>query len=181
MKTSNLFFIAGAIVLLTGCSHVNSTSNSLNQTPEPFNQSQFYTEQLDAVRKEKYAKRRALNKSELDLLDALEKILRPLGYKIMVQTSYGAFLQHDDKEAFMKVNCKRADFVVMNKFGYVEAVIEYNGEGHYQGFSSIRDDIKELACLSSEIPFVKITFHEKKNNFLNAIQKKILPILVNNR
>lgn len=164
-----LIFIC-AVFLFSGC------SNSTEANPKPFNSSEHYKQELKAVRREKYKKRKLLNKSEMRLLLELEGAIKEKDYRIVLQTSFGSFLQHNDKNAFLKVNCKRADFVIINKFGYPEVVIEYNGEGHYNKSSHLRDEIKELACNSAEIPFVTISYKDK-HNLNEVIQEKIIPIL----
>jgi hypothetical protein len=190
-KIKLCLFSSAVIFLFAGCNSNNQTKNysnynnynsnnsRVNSTPtnQPFNQQEFYENQLSVVRREKFKKNKLVNKSEMELLEALEKALSSKGYRIMVQTSYGAFLGHDDKEVYFQVHSKRADFVVMNRFGYPEMVIEYNGEGHYQSNSSLKDDIKELSVQSANIPFVKITYNEKYNNFESAIKTKVIPNL----
>jgi len=161
--------LLGAGLFLSGCSSESSST-------KPFNSTKHYTQELKAVRKEKYKKGKMLNHSEMKLLLALEEALRGKDYRIVLQTSLGAFLNHKEKKAFLAVNCKRADFVIMNRFAYPEAVIEYNGEGHYQNNSSLRDDIKSLSCQSADLPFIQISFHDK-NNFEEVIKEKVLPVL----
>jgi len=169
-RTIKYIIFIGVAFLFSGC------SDSIGTQSKPFNSTKHYTQELKAVRREKYKKGKLLNKSEMQLLWELEDALKGKSYRIILQTSLGAFLQHNDKNAFLKVNCKRADFVIMNRFGYPEAVIEYNGEGHYSKDSGLRDNIKEIACNSAEIPFITISYKDKYD-LKKAIQEKVLPVL----
>lgn len=169
-KFFKYFIFIGIVFLFSGC------SDSISVKSKPFNSTKHYTQELKAVRREKYKKGKLLNKSELQLLWELEDALKGLDYRIIIQTSLGAFLQHKEKDAFLKINCKRADFVIMNRFGYPEAVIEYNGEGHYSKDSGLRDNIKEIACNSADVPFVVITYKDK-NDLKTAVKSKVLPVL----
>ena len=161
-------FFAGVALTFSGCSS--------HQTSKPFNQNAHYSQELKAIRREKFKKGKLLNKSEMDLLLALENALYGKGYRIIFQTSLGSFLNHSNKDMFLKINCKRADFVIVNRFGYPEVVVEYNGEGHFSSSSYLRDDIKETACSSAEVPFVSISYHEKRD-LKRAIEEKVLPRL----
>ena len=172
------FFIGMSLsMFFSGCSNTELNSSQNRNSHKPFNPNEYYSQQLEVIKREKYKKRKLVNSSEMELLEALEKRLSFKGYRVLVQANYGSFLSHIDKDIFFQINCKRADFVIMNRFGYPEAVIEYNGEGHYQNNSSLRDDIKELACQSAELPFIRIGFHEKNSNFLEVIEKKVIPLL----
>lgn len=172
MKFFKYILLFFGILVFNGCS--NNTNNIPQQNNYPFNSDSHYKTELDVIRREKYRKIKLINNKEKEILDILDKLIDKSKYSIYLQTSYGAFLGHSDKEMFLRMNSKRADFLIVNKYGYPELVIEYSGEGHYQNNSSIRDDIKELACQSADLPFVKITF---KENLHEAIQKKVLTIL----
>lgn len=188
-KIKLCLFGSAVILLFSGCNSSNQTKNysnnynsnspRVNPAPasQPFNPQEFYENQLRIIRREKFKKTKLVNKSEMELLEALEKALAGKGYRIMVQASYGAFLGHEDKDVYFQINSKRADFVIMNRYGYPEMVVEYNGEGHYRSSSSVKDDIKELSVQSANIPFIRITYNEKYNNFENAIKIKVIPNL----
>lgn len=53
-------------------------------------------------------------------------------YKINMQTNLGEILKSSPDE-HKTINCKRADFCIVDKEFMPVAVVEVNGTGHYQG------------------------------------------------
>lgn len=134
-----LLLIAGLLYILT------SRRNAQTQTAASF------------------AARPLLNKSEARLYSILERWRRDhgRGLNLSTQVSYGAFLSAE-KPAWQTIAAKHADFVFWRPDGYVRAIIEFDGDGHY-GNSKVeatkvieRDRIKNQAALSANIPLIRI-------------------------
>lgn len=107
-----------------------------------------------------------MNKSEFALYRALNDIVAqsPNNHRLFSQVAYGAFLavcarrgpERLRRAAFHAVARKSADFVIINRYGYPVAVVEYQGTGHYQANAHDRDQAKRVACHSAGIPFIEV-------------------------
>lgn len=115
--------------------------------------------QLNAVRSSEFRKRPLMNKSEYSVFCKLEKLLSAShrGYRVFSQVSLGEILGSDDKQAYLAINSKRADFVIIDWSGLPIAVVEYHGSGHFQGDAVVRDAVKREACASAGIMFIELT------------------------
>jgi len=115
--------------------------------------------QLNAVRSSEFRKRPLMNKSEYGVFCKLEKLLSTShrGYRVFSQVSLGEILGSDDKQAYLAINSKRADFVIIDWSGHPIAVVEYHGSGHFQGDAAVRDAVKWEACASAGIAFIELT------------------------
>lgn len=114
--------------------------------------------QLKTVRSSEFRKRPLMNKSEYRVFCNLEKLLSVShrGCRVFAQVSLGEILGSDDKEAYLAINSKRADFVIIDWSGQPIAVVEYHGTGHYQGDATVRDAVKREACNSAGIAFIEL-------------------------
>ena len=107
-----------------------------------------------------FQKKRLMNSEEYGLFKQLERMLRrnTQGLRLFSQVSLGEIIQSTDRTAFLRINSKRCDFVIIDRFGNALVVIEYQGSGHFQGDSSHRDEVKRLALRKASIPTVEILF-----------------------
>lgn len=114
--------------------------------------------QLNAVRSSEFRKRPLMNKSEYGVFCRLEKLLSTShrGYRVFSQVSLGEILGSDDKQAYLAINSKRADFVIIDWSGQPIAVVEYHDSGHFQGDAVVRDAVKREACNSAGIAFIEL-------------------------
>src|SRR3546814_4264402 len=98
------------------------------------------TVQLNHVMGASFRKRRILNKTEARVFFAVEKALEQTdtGWRVMAQVNLGEILESDDKPAFMAINSKRVDVLVIGTNGAHIAAIDYKGGGHYQGTATAR-------------------------------------------
>jgi hypothetical protein len=120
----------------------------------------------DHAQKVGWRRKRLLNKPEYGLLRQLETLVQraPGGYRLFAQVSYGAFLEatsrHDLEETRKAAEHapirKRADFLIIDRYGNPVAVLEYQGDGHYQGNAHDRDQAKRIACHRAGIPFIEV-------------------------
>lgn len=121
--------------------------------------------QLGFVSKVEFEGRPLLNRSEFQVLLALEEAVCLLnaGHRVMAQTCYGEFLKlksrernDDTNRAYRSINSKRADFVIIDAAGYPIVVVEYQGSGHYQGTAELRDAVKREACRSAGVALIEV-------------------------
>src|SRR3546814_16173983 len=93
------------------------------------------TVQLNHVMGASFRKRRILNKTEARVFFAVEKALEQTdtGWRVMAQVNLGEILESDDKHAFMAINSKRVDVLVIGTNGAPIPAIEDQGGGHDQG------------------------------------------------
>jgi hypothetical protein len=54
------------------------------------------------------------------------------------------------------INSKRLDFAVIDRRGLLVAAIEYQGSGHYQDRSFMRDAVKREALRKAGVPMVEV-------------------------
>lgn len=132
-----------------------------DKTTDPISNKNFAESQLNSVNNSMFRRRPLMNKGEYAIFCKLEKLLSQLPgrYRLFAQVSLGEILHTDNDQAYKSINCKRSDFVIIDRAGYPVAVIEYQGGGHYQKDASIRDAIKREACNSAGIVFTEL--HER--------------------
>lgn len=130
-------------------------------TPEYTREETTAERQLNAVRSSEFRKRPLMNKSEYGVFCKLEELLSTShrGYRVFSQVSLGEILGSDDKQAYLAINSKRADFVIIDWSGQPIAVVEYHGSGHFQGDAVVRDAVKREACKSAGISFIELPSH----------------------
>lgn len=138
--------------------------------------------QLGFVSKVEFEARPLLNRSEFQVLLALEEAVRALdaGHRVMAQTCYGEFLKlksrernDDTNRAYRSINSKRADFVIIDAAGYPVAVVEYQGSGHYQGTAELRDAVKREACRSAGVALIEVMPSFKKADLSADIRRAL--------
>jgi hypothetical protein len=121
--------------------------------------------QLDFVSRVEFERQPLLNKSEFQVLLVLEEVVRGLdaGHRVMAQTVLGEFLRPkrggqagNSDLAYRSINCKRADFVVVDSRGYAVLVVEYQGSGHYQGTAMLRDAVKREALRTAGVTLIEV-------------------------
>lgn len=77
--------------------------------------------QLATVRSSEFRKRTLMNKSEYAVYCQLEALLSMTfpAFRVFVQVSLGEILGSDNKAAYLVINSKRADFVIIDRFGHL--------------------------------------------------------------
>ncbi len=124
-----------------------------------------------------------LNKEEARLLYTLEETVKALGpgYRLMAQTSLGEIIQpvgkhgtsEDRRRAFASINSKRIDFGLFNRYGRLVIAVEYQGSGHYQQRTFMRDAVKREAIRKAGVPYLEIP----KDFVRGKVQAQIIEIL----
>jgi hypothetical protein len=104
-------------------------------------------QQLNAVMAASFHRQRVLSRSEYRVFKIIEDEITMLrrGYRVFAQTCLGEVLRSPDRNAFLSINSKRADILVVDGGGWPALVVEYQGEGHYQGAAAARDAVKKEA------------------------------------
>lgn len=111
---------------------------------------------LTKVAKSDFYKVPLMNKEEYKLFCHLSNLLeqhRP--FRLFTQVSMGEFINSPDKDAFLCINSKRVDFLIINGRGEAVIVIEYQGKGHFQNNAIERDAIKKEACRKANITYLE--------------------------
>lgn len=132
---------------------------SRDRAPKVVKEETLSERQLNTVRKSAFRKCPLMNKSEYGVFCKIEKLLSAShrGYRVFAQVSLGEILGSDDRQAYLAINSKRADFVIIDWAGQPIAVVEYQGTGHYKNDATVRDAVKREACKSAGIAFIELS------------------------
>jgi hypothetical protein len=141
------------------------------------------TVQLNHVMSANFRKRRILNKTEARVFFAVEKALEQTdtGWRVMAQVNLGEILESDDKHAFMAINSKRVDVLVIGTNGTPIAAIEYQGGGHYQGTAAARDAVKKEALRKAGIGYFEVKPGDKPEDVRRMVARMIEMERANNK
>jgi hypothetical protein len=117
-------------------------------------------DQLRIVMKADFKPQALLNKSEARLFNAIDKWvieLRP-GWQVMAQVSLGEILRCADKDAYLCINSKRVDLLIVDADCKPIHAIEYQGGGHFKGAhaTAARDAVKKEALRRAGIGYVEV-------------------------
>ena len=127
-----------------------------------------------------------LNKAEYKVLRILEKVTRELdsGYRVMAQVSLGEIIAPQAASgsektrdlAFRSINSKRLDFLVIDRTGMPALAVEYQGDGHYQKSSFMRDAVKREAVRKAGVRFLEISAAYDKTTLEHQIRAELQKI-----
>ena len=118
-------------------------------------------DQLRTVMKADFKAQPLLNKSEARLFKAMDKMvieLAPPGWQVMAQVSLGEILRCEDKDAYLCINSKRVDLLIVDDECRPLHAIEYQGGGHFKGAhaTAARDAVKKEALRRAGIGYEEI-------------------------
>jgi hypothetical protein len=118
-------------------------------------------EQVRSVEESGFQKKPLLNREEARVLPVLEQVVSELdqGYRVMAQTSLGEVIRPKDRnsyDAFAAINSKRLDFAIFDNRGLIACAIEYQGSGHYQQGSTLRDTVKREALRKAGVRMLEV-------------------------
>lgn len=130
-----------------------------------------------------YTSKRLLNASEGKLYVTLERWRRENArdLNLSTQVSYGAFIGAKERDDWRKVAVKHADFVFWGRDGYVRAIVEFDGSGHYGDSREAaqkvqaRDEIKNAAAISANIPLIRIPQGTSQKDLEETLAAVLLP------
>jgi len=95
------------------------------------------------------------------------------GHRIFAQVRLGEILGSDDDAAYASVNSKRVDILVIDRKGWPAAIIEYQGEGHYQDSADARDAVKRAALRKARIAYVEVFPHHSESDIRREVRDAI--------
>ena len=120
---------------------------------------QSAADQLRTLMQADFKPRRLLNKSEARLFRAMDKLvieLAPPGWQVMAQVSLGEILSSKDEDAYLCINSKRVDLLIVDEECRPLHAIEYQGGGHHQGTAAARDAVTKEALRRAGIGYVEV-------------------------
>ncbi|MBV8799912.1 MAG: DUF2726 domain-containing protein [Alphaproteobacteria bacterium] len=114
--------------------------------------------QLRRVRRAPFSKQKLMNFSEFSVFRVIERdaALKRFGFRVMAQAPLGEILKSPNEKAFRAINGKRVDMLILDRGGWPVVAIEYQGEGHYDETSGLRDAIKKTALTRAGIGYLEI-------------------------
>lgn len=140
--------------------------------------------QLEFVSRVRFETQPLLNKGEFQVLLILEKVAREVndGFRVMAQTSLGEILRPvrgtwgngNDDLAYRSINSKRADFVIVDRFGIAALVVEYQGHGHYQGNAALRDAVKREALTNAGVTLLEVPARYSRDGVAGEVKRVLL-------
>lgn len=115
--------------------------------------------QLRAVMTGTFTAKTVLSRTEANVMAAAEAAIAEAGlrWRVLAQVALGEVLSSPEEAAFRAINAKRVDLLIMSERRLPLAVIEYQGEGHWQGEAPARDAVKKEALRRAGIGYIEIT------------------------
>jgi hypothetical protein len=178
--------IAALIVLIIMAVIATSVSQKLDRKkkgryyPGTLNNEQ--SNQLSLVTNASFSTQPIMNKGEYSVFSLTEKFVKANlpGYRVFAQTSLGEVLRSPDRNAFLAINSKRVDILIVNAVGVSILAIEYQGDGHYQNNAPMRDAVKKEALRKAGVPTVEINANDMRPAIETKIQMALMPHMANN-
>lgn len=96
-------------------------------------------------------------------------------WDLLYQVSMGEFIYHPNNQMRWDINCKRVDFLLIDKYQYTPiAAIEIHGQGHYQGDTATYSDIvKRNAFKAAGIKYIPIPVGNINSESEEMVKKMI--------
>jgi len=134
-------------------------------------------DQLRTVMKADFKAQPLLNKSEARLFKALDKMvieMRP-GWQVMAQVSLGEILRCEDKDAYLCINSKRVDLLIVDDECKPIHAIEYQGGGHFKGAhaTAARDAVKKEALRRAGIGYVEVVAGDTPAELRRVVERVV--------
>lgn len=133
-------------------------------------------DQLRHVMRADFSPRALLNKPERRLLGVIDAILAEdsPGWRAMGQVALGEILASADKDAFMAINAKRVDLLLIDGACRPLHAIEFQGTGHHLGAeTAARDAVKREALRRAGIGYVEVVSGDTPQEVRAKIRKLI--------
>ncbi len=127
--------------------------------PRPMNPVATAAEQLRVVMEAVFTARPLLNAGERRLLSVLDKALaeESPGWRAMGQVSLGEILASPNEAAFLAVNSKRVDLLIVDADCRPLHAVEMQGKGHHlSDTTAARDAVKREALRRAGIGYVEV-------------------------
>ena len=135
-------------------------------------------DQLRTVMRADFKAQPLLNKSEARLFRAMDKLvieLAPPGWQVMAQVSLGEILRCPDKDAYLCINSKRVDLLIVDADCKPVHAIEYQGGGHYKGAhaTAARDAVKKEALRRAGIGYVEVVAGDTAAELRRVVERLV--------
>jgi hypothetical protein len=135
------------------------------------------------VRRGDFRSKSLLNRSEARLYSLMERwrCENARCLRLSPQVPYGAFIGSRFKSNWLSIAFKRADFVFWDADGYVKAIVEFDGSGHYGDSRRsakkvrARDGLKNKAAFAAKIPLIRVPQMASREDILEALTSVLLP------
>lgn len=131
-------------------------------------------EQLRIVMESEFSARPLLNKPERRLLAHLDRILaeETPGWRAMGQVSLGEILTSENDEAFLAINSKRVDLLIIDADSHPLHAVEFQGTGHHLAKNTAaRDAVKKEALRRAGIGYLDIQNGDTPADLRAKVQK----------
>jgi hypothetical protein len=124
---------------------------------------EFCRMQLRSVLRAPFQKQKLMNFSEYQVFRIIEKDLamKKSGYRIVAQAPLGEILRSKHEWGFRAINGKRVDMLILDRSGWPLLAVEYQGEGHYDATSDLRDAIKRTALTRAGVAYLELFPRDK--------------------
>jgi hypothetical protein len=134
-------------------------------------------DQLRTVMKADFKAQPLLNKSEARLFKAIDRQVleaRP-GWQVMAQVSLGEILRSPDKDAYLCINSKRVDLLIVDEECRPLHAIEYQGGGHFKGAhaTAARDAVKKEALRRAGIGYVEVVAGDTPTELRRVVERLV--------
>jgi hypothetical protein len=134
-------------------------------------------DQLRTVMKAAFTAQPLLNKSEARLFKAIDRQVleaRP-GWQVMAQVSLGEILRSPDKDAYVCINSKRVDLLIVDEECRPLHAIEYQGGGHFKGAhaTAARDAVKKEALRRAGIGYVEVVAGDTPAELRRVVERLV--------
>ncbi|MEE4351017.1 MAG: DUF2726 domain-containing protein [Pacificimonas sp.] len=133
------------------------------------------TEQLEKVMQSQFASQPLLSKREARVAAEAEAVLAEIapGWRVCPQVALGEAVQSPCKSAYLAVNAKRCDLIVVDENWRPVAALEYQGSGHYQKDAAARDAVKREALRRAGIGWIEVLAGDKPQDLRAAITTQV--------
>lgn len=124
-----------------------------------------------------------LNRSETRLFRELDRIVIACNpdWQVMAQVSLGEILRSCDAKAYMCINSKRVDLLLVDGNCRPRHVVEYQGGGHHQGTAAARDAVKKEALRRAGVGYWEVVAGQTTPSELKRLIEKLVERPVSDR
>jgi hypothetical protein len=117
-----------------------------------------------------------LNKSESRVFKELDRMVigRNPNWQVMAQVSLGEILRCKNQDAYICINSKRVDLLLMDEECQPRHAIEYQGGAHHQGSAAARDAVKKEALRRAGIGYHEVVAGQTTPSDLRRLVEKLV-------
>lgn len=134
-------------------------------------------DQLRCVMAAQFKPRQLLNQPERRLLAVIDKALaeNTPGWRAMGQVSLGEILASENKEAYLAINSKRVDLLIVDADCRPLHAVEFQGTGHHLAGNSAaaRDAVKREALRRAGIGYVEVVSGDTPAEVKKLVRKLV--------